>query len=56
MSIFARGQRKQHPQHFQWWRALMYLITFDNVVLLHDNTTSDIGLVAITRLDVVTPP
>ena len=23
MCIFARGQRKQHPQHFQWWRALI---------------------------------
>ena len=54
--ILARGQRKQHPQHFQWWRALMDLITCDNIVLLHDNTTSDSGLVAITRLDVVTPP
>ena len=30
----------------------MDLITFDNIVLLHDNKTSDIGLVAITRLDV----
>ena len=34
----------------------MDLIMFDNIVLLHDNTTSDVDLVAITRLDVVTPP
>ena len=62
MCVFARGQRKQHPQHFQWWRALMdpitsdNTITSDNIVLLHDNATSDIRLVTITRLDVVTPP
>ena len=34
----------------------MDFISFDNVVLLHDNTTSDIGLVATARLEVITPP
>ena len=34
----------------------MDFISFDNIVLLHDNTTPDIGLVAIARLEVIAPP
>ena len=56
VGVFARGQHKQHPQHLQWWRALMEIISVENIVLLHDSTTPDIGLVAIARLEVVTPP
>ena len=34
----------------------MDFISFDIIVLLHDNTTPDIGLVAIARLVVITSP
>ena len=53
VGVFARGTRKQHPQHLQ---RLVDIISVDHIVLLHDNTTPDIGLVAIARLEVVTPP
>ena len=36
MCTFARGHRKQHPQHFERWRTLMDVISIDDVALLHD--------------------
>ena len=34
----------------------MDIISVGDIVQLHDNTTLDTGLVAIARLEVVTPP
>ena len=56
VGVFACGLRNQHTQHFQRWRDLVDVISIGDIVLLHDNAASDVGVITIARLDVIEPP
>ena len=55
VGIFARGQRKPHPQHFQRWCALMNIETLVNILLLHNDATANVAFITVTWFEIIEP-